>query len=78
MCRKPTFCTQVTEECESLDTNKSAGLGKKMKAISLTMRRKMAKKHAKSLSEEAVSHLKIDTHSHTASTFDLNSINYMG
>ncbi|XP_070762305.1 SAM domain-containing protein SAMSN-1a [Enoplosus armatus] len=42
----------LTEECESLDQNKSAGLGKKMKAISLTMRRKMGKKHAKSFSEE--------------------------
>ncbi|KAK2846970.1 hypothetical protein Q5P01_009969 [Channa striata] len=45
--------TMLTEECESADPNKSAGLGKKMKAISLTMRRKMGKKHAKSLSEEA-------------------------
>ncbi|XP_041796420.1 SAM domain-containing protein SAMSN-1a isoform X2 [Chelmon rostratus] len=42
----------LAEECESLDANKSAGLGKKMKAISLTMRRKMGKKHAKSFSEE--------------------------
>uniref|UniRef100_A0A667WR63 SAM domain, SH3 domain and nuclear localisation signals 1a n=1 Tax=Myripristis murdjan TaxID=586833 RepID=A0A667WR63_9TELE len=44
--------TTVTEECESSDPNKSAGIGKKMKAISLTMRRKMGKKHAKSFSEE--------------------------
>ncbi|XP_026150039.1 SAM domain-containing protein SAMSN-1a [Mastacembelus armatus] len=44
--------TMLTEECESSDPNKSAGLGKKMKAISLTMRRKMAKKHNKSFSEE--------------------------
>ncbi|XP_004543965.2 SAM domain-containing protein SAMSN-1a isoform X1 [Maylandia zebra] len=42
----------VTEECESSDPNNSAGLRKKMKEISLTMRRKMGKKHAKSLSEE--------------------------
>uniref|UniRef100_A0A665V3F7 SAM domain, SH3 domain and nuclear localisation signals 1a n=1 Tax=Echeneis naucrates TaxID=173247 RepID=A0A665V3F7_ECHNA len=42
----------LTEECESSDPHKSAGLGKKMKAISLTMRRKMGKKHAKSFSEE--------------------------
>ncbi|XP_045930897.1 SAM domain-containing protein SAMSN-1a isoform X1 [Micropterus dolomieu] len=42
----------LTEESESLDQNKSAGLGKKMKAISLTMRRKMGKKHVKSFSEE--------------------------
>ncbi|KAF3847937.1 hypothetical protein F7725_020965 [Dissostichus mawsoni] len=40
--------TVHTENCETLDPNKSAGLGKKMKAISLTMRRKMGKKHAKS------------------------------
>lgn len=51
---KPTFCTQLAEECESPDPNKSAGLGKKMKAISLTMRRKMGKKHAKSFAEETV------------------------
>ncbi|XP_042343241.1 SAM domain-containing protein SAMSN-1a isoform X1 [Plectropomus leopardus] len=44
--------SMLTEECETLDPNKSAGLGKKMKAISLTMRRKMGKKHAKSFSEE--------------------------
>ncbi|XP_077396340.1 SAM domain-containing protein SAMSN-1a isoform X2 [Festucalex cinctus] len=42
----------LTEESESLEPNKSAGIGKKMKAISLTMRRKMGKKHAKSFSEE--------------------------
>ncbi|XP_061639163.1 SAM domain-containing protein SAMSN-1a isoform X2 [Phyllopteryx taeniolatus] len=42
----------LPEECESLEPNKSAGIGKKMKAISLTMRRKMGKKHAKSFSEE--------------------------
>ncbi|XP_029301570.1 SAM domain-containing protein SAMSN-1a isoform X2 [Cottoperca gobio] len=44
--------TVIPEERETLDPNKSAGLGKKMKAISLTMRRKMGKKHAKSFSEE--------------------------
>ncbi|XP_035478788.2 SAM domain-containing protein SAMSN-1-like isoform X1 [Scophthalmus maximus] len=44
----------LAEECESPDPNKSAGLGKKMKAISLTMRRKMGKKHAKSFAEETV------------------------
>ncbi|GLD57054.1 SAM domain-containing protein SAMSN-1a isoform X2 [Lates japonicus] len=43
----------LTEECESSEPHKSAGLGKKMKAISLTMLRKMGKKHAKSFSEEA-------------------------
>ncbi|XP_061682994.1 SAM domain-containing protein SAMSN-1-like [Syngnathoides biaculeatus] len=42
----------LPEECESLEANKSAGIGKKMKTISLTMRRKMGKKHAKSFSEE--------------------------
>ncbi|XP_033953710.1 SAM domain-containing protein SAMSN-1-like [Pseudochaenichthys georgianus] len=44
--------TVHTENCETLDPNKSAGLGKKMKAISLTMCRKMGKKHAKSFFEE--------------------------
>ncbi|XP_041851636.1 SAM domain-containing protein SAMSN-1a isoform X1 [Melanotaenia boesemani] len=44
--------TTLREECESPDPNKSAGLGRKMKEISLTMRRKMGKKHAKSFSEE--------------------------
>uniref|UniRef100_A0A1A8U6D3 SAM and SH3 domain containing 1a n=1 Tax=Nothobranchius furzeri TaxID=105023 RepID=A0A1A8U6D3_NOTFU len=42
----------LREETESPDPSKSAGLGKKMKEISLTMRRKMGKKHGKSLSEE--------------------------
>ncbi|XP_062329566.1 SAM domain-containing protein SAMSN-1-like isoform X2 [Osmerus eperlanus] len=37
---------------ESIDPTKSASLGKKMKAISLTMRRRMGKKHVKSFSEE--------------------------
>lgn len=50
-----TFCTQLAEDCETSDPNKSAGLSKKMKAISLTMRRKMCKQ-AKSLSEKTVSH----------------------
>ncbi|XP_068601812.1 SAM domain-containing protein SAMSN-1a [Brachionichthys hirsutus] len=45
--------TKLTEEGESVDPGKSAGLGKKMKFISLTMRRKICKKHAKSFSEEA-------------------------
>ncbi|KAM7413477.1 hypothetical protein PAMA_020729 [Pampus argenteus] len=42
----------LTDGGESLDPHKSAGFGKKMKAISLTMRRKMIKKHTKSFSEE--------------------------
>ncbi|KAM8903734.1 SAM domain-containing protein SAMSN-1a [Spinachia spinachia] len=42
----------TTDEGDILDPNKSAGLGKKMKAISLTMRRKMGKKHATSFNEE--------------------------
>lgn len=50
------FSSQLKEECESPDLNKSVGLGKKMKEISLTMRRKMGKKHAKSFSDETVSH----------------------
>uniref|UniRef100_A0A096LSU5 SAM domain, SH3 domain and nuclear localisation signals 1a n=1 Tax=Poecilia formosa TaxID=48698 RepID=A0A096LSU5_POEFO len=44
--------TMLREECDSPDPVRSAGFGKKMKEISLTMRRKMGKKHAKSLSEE--------------------------
>ncbi|XP_061137710.1 SAM domain-containing protein SAMSN-1-like isoform X2 [Syngnathus typhle] len=43
---------KLPEERERLDPNKSAGIAKTMKAISLTMRRKMGKKHAKSFSEE--------------------------
>uniref|UniRef100_A0A3Q2ED77 SAM domain, SH3 domain and nuclear localisation signals 1a n=1 Tax=Cyprinodon variegatus TaxID=28743 RepID=A0A3Q2ED77_CYPVA len=42
----------VREESDSPDPARSAGLGKKMKEISLTMRRKMGRKHIKSLSEE--------------------------
>lgn len=48
--------SQPSGEAESLDPNKAAGLGRKMKAISLTMRRKMCKKHSKSFTEETVSH----------------------
>ncbi|XP_046891988.1 SAM domain-containing protein SAMSN-1a [Hypomesus transpacificus] len=46
--------TLGTEESgsETIDPTKSASLGKKMKAISLTMRRRMGKKHVKSFSEE--------------------------
>ncbi|XP_076000832.1 SAM domain-containing protein SAMSN-1a isoform X2 [Genypterus blacodes] len=42
----------LTEECEGADPHKTAGLGKRMKAISLTMRRRMGKKHVKAFSEE--------------------------
>ncbi|XP_030235872.1 SAM domain-containing protein SAMSN-1 isoform X2 [Gadus morhua] len=42
----------IKEELDGLESNKSAGLSKKMKAISLTMRRKMGKKHQKACSEE--------------------------
>ncbi|XP_037533371.1 SAM domain-containing protein SAMSN-1a [Nematolebias whitei] len=42
----------LRDEAASPDPSKPASLGKKMKEISLTMRRKMGKKHAKSLSEE--------------------------
>ncbi|XP_045070399.1 SAM domain-containing protein SAMSN-1-like isoform X6 [Coregonus clupeaformis] len=47
--------TTVAEEsgCEGSDQTKQGSLGKKMKAISLTMRRKMGKKHSKTFSEEA-------------------------
>ncbi|CAL8350826.1 unnamed protein product [Lota lota] len=46
------FLYRIKEELKGLESNKSAGLSKKMKAISLTMRRKMGKKHPKSFSEE--------------------------
>lgn len=58
---------QITEEDNGLDSNKSAGLGKKMKAISLTMRKRLGKKHAKSLSEEMVSL----THAHSYKEYNL-------
>ncbi|XP_041733901.1 SAM domain-containing protein SAMSN-1 isoform X4 [Coregonus clupeaformis] len=47
--------TSVAEEsgCEGSDQTKQGSLGKKMKAISLTMRRKMGKKHSKTFSAEA-------------------------
>nr|XP_057935481.1 SAM domain-containing protein SAMSN-1a isoform X2 [Doryrhamphus excisus] len=51
----------LPEECESSEPHKSAGIGKKMKAISLTMRRKMGKKHAKSFSEEMGDNTETDT-----------------
>ncbi|XP_077579201.1 SAM domain-containing protein SAMSN-1a isoform X2 [Stigmatopora nigra] len=55
--------------CESAEPNKPAGIGKKMKAISLTMRRKVGKKHAKSFSEEIVG----DTGTETTSANEQNS-----
>ncbi|CAL1570905.1 unnamed protein product [Knipowitschia caucasica] len=42
----------VIEESEVSDQNKSAGIGKKIKGISLTMRKRMGKKHNKLFSEE--------------------------
>ncbi|XP_067289255.1 SAM domain-containing protein SAMSN-1b isoform X2 [Pseudorasbora parva] len=39
-------------EAPEVDPNKSGGLGKKMKNISLTMRKKMGRKYTKALSEE--------------------------
>ncbi|XP_054649591.1 SAM domain-containing protein SAMSN-1a isoform X2 [Dunckerocampus dactyliophorus] len=59
----------LPEECESADPHKSAGIGKKMKAISLTMRRKMGKKHAKSFSEE----MGDDTETETGPAAEKNS-----
>ncbi|XP_034557381.1 SAM domain-containing protein SAMSN-1a [Notolabrus celidotus] len=60
--------TVLTEECESSEPNKSAGIGKKMKAISLTMRRKMGKKHAKSFSEETGDDIDKDPEAETESS----------
>nr|XP_061828727.1 uncharacterized protein LOC133614621 isoform X1 [Nerophis lumbriciformis] len=51
----------LPEECESTDPQKSAGIGKKMKAISLTMRRRMGKKHVKSFSEETGDDIETET-----------------
>ncbi|KAL0182968.1 hypothetical protein M9458_022343, partial [Cirrhinus mrigala] len=42
-------------EVAEVDPSKSGGLGKKMKNISLTMRKKMGRKYTKALSEEMVS-----------------------
>ncbi len=42
-------------EAAEVDASKSGGLGKKMKNISLTMRKKMGRKYTKALSEEMVS-----------------------
>jgi len=42
-------------EAAEVDPSKSGGLGKKMKNISLTMRKKMGRKYTKALSEETVS-----------------------
>lgn len=67
VCDIPVFgmlCPQLREDCESPDPHKSTGLGKKMKEISLTMRRKMGKKHAKSFSEETVSLFFIQSYIH--------------
>ncbi|XP_039987575.1 SAM domain-containing protein SAMSN-1a isoform X2 [Xiphias gladius] len=64
----------LTEECESSDPNKSAGLGKKMKAISMTMRRKMGKKHAKSFSEETGDDTDKDPEAETESSAPANSL----
>ncbi|XP_056593185.1 SAM domain-containing protein SAMSN-1-like [Triplophysa dalaica] len=40
-------------ESPEVDSSKTGGLGKKMKTISLTMRKKMGRKYTKALSEEA-------------------------
>ncbi|KAM9801338.1 SAM domain-containing protein SAMSN-1a [Neosynchiropus ocellatus] len=63
----------VAEVSDSLDPHKSAGLGKKMKAISLTMRRKMGKKHAKSLSEETGDDADRDGEAETTTPAEKNS-----
>ncbi|XP_057176556.1 SAM domain-containing protein SAMSN-1b isoform X2 [Triplophysa rosa] len=43
----------VETESPEVDSSKTGGLGKKMKTISLTMRKKMGRKYTKALSEEA-------------------------
>lgn len=66
--------TTVTEDCggEISDPSKSAGLGKKMKAISLTMRRRMGKKHVKSFSEEIGDETERDHEGGTGSSPPIN------
>lgn len=44
----------VETESPEVDSSKTGGLGKKMKNISLTMRKKMGRKYTKALSEETV------------------------
>uniref|UniRef100_A0A8C5ENT7 SAM domain-containing protein SAMSN-1-like n=1 Tax=Gouania willdenowi TaxID=441366 RepID=A0A8C5ENT7_GOUWI len=57
--------TTLTEESQSLDPNKANALGKKMKAISLTMRRRMCKKQDKSFSEETGDEIEKDPEAET-------------
>ncbi|XP_033832845.1 SAM domain-containing protein SAMSN-1a [Periophthalmus magnuspinnatus] len=63
----------VTEESETSDTNKSAGLGKKIKVISLTMRKRMGKKHNKSLSEETGDDTDKEAESESGARIEKNS-----
>lgn len=49
------FAQPVPSESPEVDSSKTGGLGKKMKTISLTMRKKMGRKYTKALSEETVS-----------------------
>lgn len=55
-----TYCfaciKQAEGESPAENCEKPGSLGKKMKAISMTMRKRMAKKHVKSYSEDMVSH----------------------
>lgn len=48
--------TKQTDESTAENCEKPGSLGKKMKAISMTMRKRMGKKHVKSYSEDMVSH----------------------
>lgn len=48
-------CGQAADGESPEGEHSRGGLGKKMKAISMTMRKKMGRKYAKALSEEAVS-----------------------
>lgn len=54
------ICVQSAEgeQVNSGDQTRSGGIGKKMKAISLTMRKRMGRQYAKALSEEMVSETK--------------------
>uniref|UniRef100_A0A672P2F0 SAM domain, SH3 domain and nuclear localisation signals 1b n=1 Tax=Sinocyclocheilus grahami TaxID=75366 RepID=A0A672P2F0_SINGR len=60
-------------EAAEVDPSKSGGLGKKMKNISLTMRKKMGRKYTKALSEEMVSACCNHSSNSVESLFSLHS-----
>ena len=67
------ICVQSAEgeQVDSGDQTRSGGIGKKMKAISLTMMKRMGRNYAKALSEEMVSEQSTLCHTDQASTFSV-------